>query len=313
MIAHDVLTYICARYSGIGEEEIRISPYSYKNINTLPLCPDYEPEMREGGRPVVESDNPKYDESEYYSEFIEYRKPINGKVPLIQVLSLYSAEPDWGMDSGLKISPLQAFTGGSQGYRHLRFGLFFLRAGIVHRMVMHYFSLAQTAFNRSDIYWGVRFTACAIHYMEDLLTPVHTKPFTEMYLFKKMLHARDLYFITFNYHLNFERYVAYHLWRGHRLYTDTIKEARPLELQDLKKNLLQGSRKARKLFGVIFNECKRMWGDTMKNEFIQISKEDINRIRTSEKFQETVLGWLGFSASFVKGYIKKYVIPALGN
>jgi hypothetical protein len=313
MIAHDVLTYLCARSTGIGEEQIRISPYSYKNANTLPLCPDYEIETREGGRPVVVSTDPQYDESEYYSEYIEYRKPVNGNVALIQVLSLYSAEPDWGMDNGLKISPLQSLTGGSQGYRHLRYGLFFFRAGIVHKMALHYFGLAQTAFKRGDIYWGIRFSACAIHYIEDLLTPVHTKPFTEMYFFEKMFHAKDLYFITFNYHLNFERYVAYQLWRGHKRYTDTIEAARPLELTDLKKNLLAGSRKARKLFPVIFKECKRLWGDTMKNGFVKISNEDIKRIRTSEKFQQSVLSWLEHSSSFIKGYIKRYIIPSLGN
>jgi hypothetical protein len=313
MLAHDVLTYLCARSSGIGEEEVRISLYSYKDTNSLLLCPDYELETREGDRPVVESSDPQYDESEYYSDFIKYSKPINGLVSMIQVLSLYSVEPDWGMDSGLKLSPLQLLTGGSQGYRHLRYGLFFLRAGIVHRMALHYFSLAQTAFHKSDIYWGIRFSACAVHYIEDLLTPVHTKPFTEMYFFKKLFQAKDLYFITFNYHLNFERYVAYHLWHGNRRYTDTIEEARPLELQDLKNNLLPGSRKARKLFPVIFEECKRLWGDTMKNGFVKISKEDIKRISTSERFQESVLSWLEYSASFVKGYIKRYIIPFLGN
>jgi hypothetical protein len=313
MIAHDVLTYLCAGNLGVGEEEISITPYNYEGINDLPLCPDYTFESREGSRPVVESADPRYDESEYYSEFLKYRKPVNGKIPLIQVLSLYSAEPDWGMDCGLKISPLQALMGGSQGYRHLRYGLFFFRAGIVHRMALHYFSLAQTAFGRGDIYWGTRFSAFAVHYIEDLLTPVHTKPFTEIFFFNKMFRARELYFITYNCHLNFERYVAYHLWRGHRRYTDIIKAARPLEIKDLRRSLLQALKKARKLFPVIFEECMSLWGDTMKNGFVKISREEIKRIRPSERFQESVLSWLKFSASFVKGYMKRFVIPYLGT
>ncbi len=313
MIAHDVLTYICARCAGIGEEEILIRPYNYKGTETRPICGDYELSNREGGRPVVASDDPRYDESEYYTDFIKYSYPKKGKVPLIQVLSLYSAEPDWGMDSGLKISPLQALTGGSQGYRHLRYGLFLFRAGIVHRMALHFFDLAQIAFNRRDMYWGVRFSARAIHYIEDLLTPVHTKPFTEMFFFEKMFHAKDLYFITYNYHLNFERFVAYHLWHGNGLYTGIIESAVPFELLDLQKDLLPGSRIARRLFPLIFKECKNIWGDTMKDRFVKISIEDINMIRPTDRFQKSILSWLEFSASLVKGYIKKFVKPYIGN
>ena len=313
MIAHDVLTYICARCAGIGGEDVLIRPYNYKDTETMTVCGDYELENREGGRPVVSSDDPKYDESEYYSDFIKYSYPKKGKVPLIEVLSLYSAEPDWGMDSGLKLSPLQALTGGSQGYRHLRYGLFLFRAGIVHRMALHFFDLARIAFNRSDVYWGVRFSARAIHYIEDLLTPVHTKPFTEMFFFKKMFQAKDLYFITYNYHLNFERFVAYHLWHGDRIYTDIIESAVPFELHDLKKDLLPGSRVVRRLSPFIFRECKKIWGGTMKDRFVKISIEDINRIHPDDRFLEAILSWLEFSASFVKGYIEKFVKPCIGN
>jgi hypothetical protein len=313
MIAHDVLTYMCARSVGIGEEEILIRPYIYKDTETIPIRRDYELENREGGVPVVASDDPKYEESEYYSDFIKYSNPKNEKVPLIQVLSLYSAEPDWGMDSGLKLSPVQALTGGSQGYRHLRYGLFFFRAGVVHRMALHYFDLARIAFNRSDTYWGVRFSARAIHYIEDLLTPVHTKPFTEMFFFKKILHAKDLYFITYNYHLNFERFVTYHLWHGNGIYTGIIESAVPFESLDLKKDLLRGSRIARKHFSLIFKECKNIWGETMNDRFVKISIEDINRFQPTDGFLESILIWLEFSASFIKSYIEKFVKPYIGN
>jgi len=313
MIAHDVLTYICARCAGIGDDEILISPYNYKGAETITMRGDYELENREGGRPVVSSDDPKYDESKYYYDFIKYSYPKKGKIPLIQVLSLYSAEPDWGMDSGLKISPLQALTGGSQGYRHLRYGLFLFRAGIAHRMALHFFNLARIAFSRSDMYWGVRFSARAIHYIEDLFTPVHTKPFTEMFFFKKMFQARDLYFITYNYHLNFERFVAYHLWHGNRIYTGIIESAVPFESPDLKKDLLPGSRVVRRLSPLIFKECKNIWGETMKDKFVQISIKDINGIQPTDRFLDSILSWLEFSASFVKGYIEKFVKPYIGN
>lgn len=312
MIAHDVLTYLCARSVGFSEKYIKIRPYKYSEFDGGPYSRDHEEEKREGKRPAVVSTDPMYDENEYYADFVQYSDPVKGEIPAIQVLSLYSNEPDWGMDSGIRISPLQALTGGSQGYRHLRYGLFLLRAGIAQKRTLYFRNLAETAFKKDDIYWGVRFSARAIHYLEDLLTPLHTKPFTETYLLEKLFHFKDLYFITYNYHLNFERFVAYHLWHGNRHFIRAVEDAVPVGLPSLKLNILSGSRQIRSLFYPIFRECKNLWGDTMKGRFVKILKKDILEINPPSELKKSIERWLSLSASFVKGYIKEHVIPLSG-
>ena len=306
MIAHDVLTYVCARSLGFGPEMVKITPYSYGDVDRGPYNVRSAPEMREGEKPTVTGADPFYDENEYYSDFVPYTHPENGLVPAIEVLSLYSAEPDWGMDCGLTLSPLQKLTGGSQGYRHLRYGLFLLRAGVAHRRAVYFTELARTAFLREDLYWGIRFSARAIHYIEDILTPVHAKPFSELYALKTLLCPKRLYSTAQNYHMNFEGYTAYRLWGGDPLFITAIEQARPFAISDLKKDLRAASRTIRRLFYPIFRECRRLWGGSMERGPVKLLKADLKNIRPSERFDEGVTQWLRISASFVKGYILRY-------
>jgi hypothetical protein len=306
MVAHDVLTYMSARSVGFEPEMVKITQYSYGDVDKGPYNARFTSEMREGKRPTVTASDPLYDENEYYANFVRYTRPNSVHVPGLEVLALYSAEPDWGMDFNLKLSPLQKLTGESQGYRHLRYGLFFFRAGVAHLRAVYFTELARTAFQRDDPYWGIRFSARAIHYIEDVLTPVHTKPFSEAYALKNLLFPKKLYFTAQNYHLNFEGYTAYRLWGGDHRFITAIERAEPFAIDDLKKDLLMSSRRIRRLFYPIFQECRRLWGGSMERGPVKLLEADLKNITPSERFEESVTRWLGISASFVKGYILQY-------
>ncbi len=127
MIAHDVFSYVCAKGLGFFEDYIEITKNTYSNYDNDVYNREYSIEMREGKRPTFHSQDQWFDEDEYYADYVSYNNPVKGRVRAIEVLSLYSAEPDWGMDEGMKLSPLQILTGGSLGYRHLRYGLFFFQ------------------------------------------------------------------------------------------------------------------------------------------------------------------------------------------
>lgn len=311
MIAHDVLTYVSALSCGLNNPAVEITPYIYDKLDNDIYSENYAIEMREGERPTVNSPEPQYDEDEYYYDFVHYHKPEGGKVSAMEVLSLYSAEPDWGMDFGLHLSPLELLTGGSQGYRHLRYGMFIFRSGIAHRRAIHFTEIARNVFTSRDFYWGIRFSARAIHYMEDLLTPFHTKPFPVGFPLKKLLSSRDIFFTTYNYHLNYERLIAYHLWRGNKDLISAIREAKPYEISNLRRVLLKGSRMSRQLLNPLFKECKAIWGETMREGFVKIKIEDIKRIDLSGSFTLYTQRWLSLVGSVVKGYIIKYVKPYL--
>lgn len=312
MIAHDVLSYVCADSLGFGRESIEINCNSY---DTDLYNAQYSMQMREGKSPAVSSPDPALDESEYYSDFVRYHEPVDGKVPIIEVLAIYSAEPDWGMDSGLRLSPFQFLTGGSQGYRHLRYALFCFRVGIAHKRALYYSELARQAFHKGDTYWGIRFSARALHFIQDLSTPFHTKPFPEYYLFEKLFHLRELYFTTYNLHLNYERLIAYRLWKGEEWLIKPIRDAFPAKISDkisdLEHDLLRASARARSLLNTLFDECRLLWGEGMREGFVALSRKDIEGLLLTERLRTTTCRWLSSAASLVKGYIQTHVLPYL--
>lgn len=313
MIAHDVLTYLCAKQI-LPSRRLDITPYRYGKYDKSVYNPGSKIEMREGKRPSVKSDDPMIDEDRYYADFVTFHPPNGNTVDLQETAALYSAEPDWGMDEDIRISPFQILTGGSQGYRHLRYAFFGARAGEAHKRVFHFTGLAQRAFEEGDLYWGVRFSACALHYIEDLLTPFHQKPFAERFFFRVLCSWRrmgGLFVVAFNYHHSFERYTGYHLWHGTNWLVDAIRCAKALDIVDLKQDLTVFWKKAKRLFDPIFTEWRMLFRDMMEQGQRLLTPEEVAAFFPPESLKTLLEVWLGLSAGAVKGYLAKYVLPRL--
>ena len=313
MVAHDVLTYLSAKSVGFPDFEVKISPYNYQDVDKQIYNPDYKLEYREGKSPAVYAKEPMYDETDYYSSFINYHVPDKGMVSSIEVLSLYSAEPDWGMDQNLNLSYLQKLMGGSQGYRHMKYVLFYIiRSGIVSKQIIYFTNLAKIAFNRNDKYWGIRFFGRAIHYLEDLLTPVHSKPFPEYFIFKNIFSPKKIYIKSFNYHMNFEKLIGYCLWHNNH---DLIRAINQSPIRNLKNlDSLYYSLKHYKIRFIsrkLFREMETIWGNKMGEKIYKIEKDEIEDSLFNSNLLKLSIDWLTYSASFVKGYIKTFVLPEL--
>ena len=151
-----------------------------------------------------------------------------------EILSYYSDEPDWGMDQNLDIHPDQKFMGGtkgptSQAFRHLYWKTWSIAAplrtfhfppkemGQALKRAQLYYDEAQKAFEVGEPYWGFRFLAWSLHYIQDLGQPFHSSQLlTPKYVswkdilnFKKLV-SRTTQIIS-NYHFLYEYYVAYRL------------------------------------------------------------------------------------------------------
>ncbi len=311
MIAHDVVSYACAATGGFSDIKVAVTPYKYAVLETEPLNENYTPEMREGGRAAVYSPDPDLDETDYDGGYPKYGMPVRGAVSAREVLSLYSAEPDWGMDGGLHISPLQRLTGGSQGYRHMRYGLFGFRVGKAHERAVYYMQMATEIFDRGELYWGLRLSARALHYIQDILSPFHTKPFPESFLPARIWKPKELYFITYNYHLNFERLVGYYLWHGEESFIRCLDESKPVQINDLKPQLLKNVRIIRHFAPHLFRECRKLWGESMSKALYKISVDQILKTDLSPRMREYICRWFTIMSGFVRGYIERYVAPSM--
>lgn len=128
-----------------------------------------------------------------------------------EILIHYSDEPDWDMDKELNLSRFQNLMGGSQGYRHQRYNLGPFAIGDAVARCNHYYKMAEEAFKKGDRYWGFRFLARSLHYMEDLGEPLHTKPLLFGQIAEKWFVPGNFIPLATNLHLSYETYVAKHL------------------------------------------------------------------------------------------------------
>ena len=123
--------------------------------------------------------------------------PVELHEPLLahEVLVTFSDEPDWGMDQdlfsmnryGYGSPAFGAWTRtSSQAPFHMAFlhehplvlGLLpRLRRSFLEERVRVFFRLADLAFQKDVGYWGWRFIAWALHYLQDLTQPYHATPF----------------------------------------------------------------------------------------------------------------------------------------
>ncbi|HNV69802.1 MAG TPA: hypothetical protein PKO06_08900 [Candidatus Ozemobacteraceae bacterium] len=126
-------------------------------------------------------------------------------------LTLFSDEPDWGMDQGLfgtgdprygDIPYGDAAGTGSQAPFHMTFPFenwvtyklkSSLKQGMAHLRFMVFCSLTQVALNAGDHFWAARFLGSAVHYFEDFTMPYHASavPFLNPLVFVKAIFAKD--------------------------------------------------------------------------------------------------------------------------
>lgn len=120
-------------------------------------------------------------------------------LPLLSVLAAYVDEPDWEMDNDMFASypelwrPEYRYMGGREGpqtraIRHMHWPRGYLSEppagsrvpafnrealGLAPERAELFFSLSRQAFAEGHPYWGGRFLAWSLHYLQDLTQPFH--------------------------------------------------------------------------------------------------------------------------------------------
>lgn len=117
---------------------------------------------------------------------------VGGRIPPLEILSLYSRRADDGRDLNVSYDKLEQFwfgsgtKTGSQAFRHMEkppfhplyplntFGFPLGRLGQATQRAQIYFDLAVQAYRLGEPYWGWNFLGVGLHYIEDLGQPYHT-------------------------------------------------------------------------------------------------------------------------------------------
>jgi len=182
----------------------------------------------------------------------------------LEILSAYSVDPDDGRDQDLFIRDARgiphyaypdqkwfgAMTGGnSQAFRHIEkppftlshpvstFGFPFGKVGEATSRVEIYFQVSLLAFSLHEDYWGWRFLANALHYLEDLHQPYHTGQITPDLL----LRGLRAYVSWGHKKLGFMGTFSHLMSNSHRFYESYVDHPGPLHSSSyrLKEEALQ--------------------------------------------------------------------------
>lgn len=233
--------------------------------------------------------------------------PINNRLPVWQILTIYSPEPDNGMDEGLNLSPLQGLIGNSQGVRHMKYRVGLLVAFEGDKSFMYFVDMSKKAFESGDKYWGYRFLGRALHYIEDLSQPYHNAPGTLGELIWAAMNKK-MTAILGNAHYFMDEYLVYLLYYSDNATREAILGSKPIYFNtyyDYVKNVMDYTSSK---FSIIHNEVKRIFGE----------EELINRITIDEMkkkdedgefylLKSETLSIISYTSSVIKGFLNHFL------
>ncbi|MCX7654303.1 MAG: hypothetical protein N2Z58_06470 [Fervidobacterium sp.] len=157
--------------------------------------------------------------------------PINNKLPAWQIVSLYSAFPDIGIDYLRNVSWIQdVFVGDSQGLRHGKVKIGPVEIFEADVSFLYFIKKSRELLKLGNLYWGLRFFGYALHYLQDLMQPYHVRPGTVFELFvypfdegmRKKLR---------NLHTAYDRIMIYLILYDYEKLLKTINQAKPLHFR----------------------------------------------------------------------------------
>ncbi|PLV60024.1 hypothetical protein [Thermotoga sp. KOL6] len=297
---HEGLTYYIVK-DIVPDELVKITPYNYQekrvyNLSKLVLEDVCGKDTIKAWDGAIIPPNPA---------------PVNGKVPAWQILTVYSSEPDWGMDQGLDLSPYQFLIGNSQGVRHMKYRILGLEFFEADKSFYYFHDLSKEAFRKGDRYWGYRFLARALHYIEDLSQPYHNTP-GELGEIFRALFDHSITRMLMNAHYVYDDYLAYLIYSGDEETIKTIENAKPVFLKS-EWHLVQEIRKlALSYFPKVHREIKKVFGEKLKERkgklesFTVISVEEFKEADERgdlSNLKRYTLELIGKTASYLKGYL----------
>lgn len=269
--------------------KIKVTEYTYSERDPGPYHPDYRP-------PYID-------------------RLVGSTTTAREILIRYVDEPDWGMDEGLELSPLQSLAGGSKGYRHQKYFFFrALRVGEAPKRAAHFYEMARVAFKKKDPYWGFRFLARALHYVEDLGQPYHTNPLLWRQVWTVKGDFKKLVTLCSNMHFHYEAYVSHQLTKeaatGEGKWIAALRDTQPAEVVDAESAAFALADYSQRKSTTLLDACERFWPKKVKSvkEIVPIRVETLEPDEPPPSWgtiQEITDYQLRATAMMVKGLLAK--------
>jgi len=297
--------------------EIRVTPHAYPDPS---LSPSYELLYLEPPA-NPEKANPEQflsGKRDFIPDRARRAPPPGSQTSAKEILITYSDEPDWGLDKDLRLHFSQRLMGGSKGFRHAYYPpwswhlpLPFASQGGAPERALHFYDLARVAFSQKDPYWGFRFLAHSLHYLQDMGQPFHSRQTSSELIF--WLHPiRGTAQATSNLHHAFEDYVAYRLQSEMEgAFSDdyilAIQRAPKLAPGSLPSLIRATSRSSHHISKSLFRASRKLFGKRfLRLDPVSLSKEDLPVLASSPakaEFDRTAKEALAISASATSAFL----------
>ncbi|WP_448376395.1 hypothetical protein [Fervidobacterium sp.] len=228
------------------------------------------------------------------------------EIPVWAIFLVYSSFPDNGMDYVEESFFINALIGSTQANRHGYLKVSFFEYMEGDKSFLHFVRMSREAFKKGDEYWGYRFLAYALHYLEDLMQPYHVRPGTVPELIQFIFDQRIRVMLR-NAHSAYDDYMTFLLYKSKNRYqfTQLINNTQPLVLPVPDEQLIyEAIVYSYSMFFDIHEEVKKAFGKILYERRIKMEDfEQAEREGKLERLYELTKKLASTLASLVKGIV----------
>jgi hypothetical protein len=224
--SHEYITYLTVQaieqVMSLPPVEIKANPIA--GSKSWPVGPDHKDLYRENYR-ILHHLDPLWSFN-YGQRNAEYSTvpPVEKCIEPRKILVLYSTEPDLYLDYDLHLHKSQKLTGGSHGWRHMRFKVLGTCCGMAPESFQVNADFSQRAFTAGNDYWGWRYLSRAGHYLADLGNPFHVKVLPHSFMVRNIFSSSEWFAFATCAHQSYEVYVERRFREGFSPFRDALLE-----------------------------------------------------------------------------------------
>lgn len=229
---------------------------------------------------------------------------VDGQLPAWQIVSLYSSFPDIGIDHLKDVSWIQdTFLGDSQALRHSKIKVRPIEVFEGDQSFLYFAKKSSELLKVGNEYWGLRYLGYALHYLEDLMQPYHTRPGTVWELVRYPFD-KNIRILLQNAHAAYDDIMTYLiLYDGDRL-ESIISNAKPIYFSSYEQLIKEAYMYSHSEFFKVHDMIKSLFGDTLYSS--ALSMEDFAKLAQQGKLDNLInetYKIISTMSSVIKGFV----------
>ena len=265
--------------------EDKLGKYIIEDITGLNNTPLIEPEL-------------------IYNYSFLNNSPIDGTLPAWQIMSLYSSFPDIGIDNTRGISFIQdTFVEGIPAFRHSKIKVRPIEVFEGDQSFLYFAKKSSELLKDGNEYWGLRYLGYALHYLEDLMQPYHTRPGTVWELVRYPFD-KNIRILLRNAHTAYDNMMIYLILYDEDRLEDVISNAKPIYFSSYEQLIKEAYTYSYSEFFKVHDMIKSSFGDAIYGS--EISMEDFAKLARQgklDKLIEETYKIISTMSSVIKGFV----------